>query len=394
MGGAMRLDELGEIARVQDAALDRYVDAARRRLDEPPPVRRRAWRPMLVVAAVAGAAIAIVASRSDDDVQPITFEVGTRPGEPLEPFEAPHDTELAVRFSDHTTVLLAADTRGVVDEVTARGARLRVQRGRVNVSVPPRQNAEWTFAVGPFEVAVTGTRFDVGWDEAAKTFELVMHDGAVRVTGPTLDGGRVVVAGETLRIPLGAPPEPPVDAAVDAPPDVPVPIAPPAPVHRVETPDAAVPVDAHVASWQELAAGGDFKGALAQVHERFDDVLATEGASELTTLGDAARYAGDLSRAQQAYLAVRRRFPAEAATATFALARMAFQAPDDALAVRYLELYLRENPDGAFAREALGRLLEVEIRTHDDAGARQAARRYLALYPTGPHAKLARSVLP
>jgi len=392
----MSLDDLGEIGRVQDAMLDPYVDAARRRLDEPPPVRRRAWRPMLVVAAIAGAAIAVVALRSGGDVQPITFEVGTRPGEPLEPFEAPHDTELAVRFSDHTTVLLAADTRGVVDEVTARGARLRVHRGRVNVSVPPRQNAEWTFAVGPFEVAVTGTRFDVGWDEGAKTFELVMHDGAVRVTGPTLDGGRVVVAGETLRIPLGAPPEPPVDAAVDAPIDAPpvVPVAPPAPVHHVEVVDAAVPVDAHVPSWQELAAGGDFKGAFAQVHDHFDDMFATESASELTTLGDAARYAGDLSRAQQAYLAVRRRFPAEAATATFALARMAFQAPDDALAVRYLALYLRENPDGAFAREALGRLLEVEIRTHDDAGARQAATRYLALYPAGPHAKLARSVLP
>jgi hypothetical protein len=391
----MNLDELAEVGRLQDASLDGYVDAARRRLDAPPPVRRR-WRPLLAVAAIAGAAIAAFVLRSSGGAEPITFEVGARPGEPLEPIEAPHDAELAVRFSDHTTVMLAADTRGVVDEVTSRGARLRVHRGRASVSVPPRQNAEWTFSVGPFEVAVTGTRFDVGWDDAAKTFELVMHDGAVRVTGPTLDGGRVVVAGETLRIPLGAPPEPSVDAAVDAAPDAPpVVLAPPTPVpvHRVESADAAVP-DARVATWQELAAGGDFKGALAQVHDHFDDVLASASAPELTTLGDAARYTGDLSRAQQAYLAVRRRFPADAATATFALARMAFQAPDDALAVRYLDLYLRENPDGAFAREALGRLLEVEIRTRDDAGARRTAARYLELYPAGPHAKLARSVMP
>jgi hypothetical protein len=274
---------------------------------------------------------------------------------------------------------------------------VHVSRGTAAVSVPPHQGEEWTFDVGPFEVAVTGTRFDVGWDETHRVFELVMHDGAVAVTGPTLDGKRVVVAGETLRVPLEEPPAPaiPVDAA---PIDAPVVVAPVEPVHVVVPPraiDAGVaPVDAHVASWQELAANGDFKGALASVHDRFDEILASASSSELTTLGDTARYAGDLARAQQAYLAVRRRFATDAATATFALARMAFQAPDDAMAAKWLDIYLRENPDGAFAREALGRLLEVRVRTHDDAGARAVAARYLRDYPSGPHAKLAHSVVP
>ena len=111
-------------------------------------------------------------------------------------------------------------------------------------------------------------------------------------------------------------------------------------------------------------------------------------------LGDVARYAGDLARSQQAYLAVRQRFPGpDAGSATFALARMAFEAPDDAQAIHWLDVYRRENPDGPLAREALGRLLEVYVRTHDDATARRAARLYLDTYPSGPHAKLARSVL-
>ena len=387
-------DKLGEaIARSQDAAIAGHVDAARRRLDEVP--RRAAWRPLLGVVAVA-AAVAVVVWWPGSEPQPLTFEVGARPGTPLEPIEAPHDAELALRFSDRTTVFLAAQSRGVVDEVTPRGARVHVSRGTAAVSVPPHQGEEWTFDVGPFEVAVTGTRFDVGWDETHRVFELVMHDGAVAVTGPTIDGKRVVVAGETLRVPLEAPPEPTVP--VDAPPiDAPPVVVPIEPVHVVvpAVVDAGIPVviDAHVASWQELAADGDFKGALASVHDRFDAILASATAPELTTLGDTARYAGDLARAQQAYLAVRRRFAADAATATFALARMAFQAPDDAMAMKWLDVYLRENPDGAFAREALGRLLEVRVRTHDDAGAREVGARYLRAYPSGPHAKLAHSVV-
>jgi len=389
-------DKLGDaIARSQDATIGAHVDAARHRFDEVP--RRRpvsSWKPLGVVAVAA--VVAAVVWWPQSEPQPLTFEVGARPGTLLEPLEAPHDAELALRFSDRTTVFLAAQSRGVVDDVTPRGARMRVSRGTAAVSVPPHQGEEWTFDVGPFEVAVTGTRFDVGWDDTHRVFELVMHDGAVAVTGPTIDGKRVVVAGETLRVPLEAPTEPtvPVDAA---PPDAP-PVVSIEPVHVVVplAVDAGVapPIDAYVASWQELAAGGDFKGALASVHDRFDDILASATAPELTTLGDTARYAGDLARAQQAYLAVRRRFAADAATATFALARMAFQAPDDAMAVKWLDVYLRENPDGAFAREALGRLLEVRVRTHDDVSARDVAARYLRAYPSGPHAKLARSVTP
>ncbi|HUJ63745.1 MAG TPA: FecR family protein [Kofleriaceae bacterium] len=399
----MSLDQLGDaIARSQDAAIAASVDAARRRLATPPPRRRRIWLPAL--AAIATLVALVLGVRSYLEPEPITFQVGERPGTPGEPIEAPPAAELQLRFSDSTTVLLAAATRGVVDDVTPRGARVHVERGRAAVSVPPGRNAEWTFDVGPFEIAVTGTRFDVSWDDQAQVFLLVMHDGSVKVRGPTIEDRRVVVAGETLRVPLGpitasAPPRdtgPAADArAIAAATGAPAEVAPPPPPPRAPAPPRAPPDAPPPPSWQDLAAGGDFHAALTAARAGFDATCATASAGDVTALGDVARYAGDLAHAQQAYLAVRRRFPGpDAAAATFALARMAFQAPDDAQAIHWLDTYLREDPDGALAREALGRLLEVYARIHDDAAARRTAQRYLDAYPSGPHAKLARSILP
>jgi outer membrane protein assembly factor BamD (BamD/ComL family) len=102
------------------------------------------------------------------------------------------------------------------------------------------------------------------------------------------------------------------------------------------------------------------------------------------------------ARAVQAYGALRTRFPGtpEAATAAFILGRIAQdQNRDDAHAAGWFGLYLREQPNGELAADALGRLVEASDRMHDEAGAVRAAERYLAAYPTGPHAEYARRVL-
>ena len=394
----MTLDKLGQaIAQSQDPTLAAQVDAARARFDQAAPAARRgrAWIPVIALAAAIALVFGVRARRAPE---PLTFEIGARIGSAGEPIEAPPAEELQLRFSDHTTVLLSSATHGVVDDVTARGARVRLHRGGAAVSVPPGHGAAWTFDVGPFEVAVAGTRFDVSWDDAHQVFLLVMHDGSVKVRGPTIADQRVVVAGETLRVPLGLeiatvelpPPDAAPSSVVVAPEDHGDPVvAEPVSPARAKLPVVRPP------TWQELAASGDFRAALAGVRDHFDGACATASSSDVTMLGDIARYAGDLSRAQQAYLAARRRFPGpESAAATFALARMAFEAPDDAEAIRWLTTYRRENPDGALAREALGRLLELYVRTHDDAAVRRTATLYLDTYPSGPHAKLAHSVLP
>ncbi|MFT3772482.1 MAG: hypothetical protein QM820_44375 [Minicystis sp.] len=60
-------------------------------------------------------------------------------------------------------------------------------------------------------------------------------------------------------------------------------------------------------------------------------------------------------------------------------------------AVRWFETYLSEEPGGALAEQALGRILE--LRKGEGDAARAVAERYLARYPNGAHAALARSLI-
>jgi hypothetical protein len=60
-------------------------------------------------------------------------------------------------------------------------------------------------------------------------------------------------------------------------------------------------------------------------------------------------------------------------------------------AATWFETYLQEEPGGALAEQALGRMLE--IRKRDPGAARATAERYLARYPNGAYAALARSIV-
>ena len=64
-----------------------------------------------------------------------------------------------------------------------------------------------------------------------------------------------------------------------------------------------------------------------------------------------------------------------------------------AQAIQWFSAYLKEQPSGALAREALGRLIEAYQATGDRVSSRAAAERYLKSYPDGPHATLAREAL-
>lgn len=126
----------------------------------------------------------------------------------------------------------------------------------------------------------------------------------------------------------------------------------------------------------------------------FERVCSSSGASDLALLADAARLAGKVPRATAALTALRQRFAGspQAAQAAFTLGRIAFDRRGAyGEAARWFGTYLREAPSGPLTREASGRRLEALFRA-GDASARDAAAQYLARYPGGPHADLARRV--
>jgi transmembrane sensor len=301
-------------------------------------------------------------------------------------------------FSDGSELSLAEGTRARMAEIGADGAHVVVESGRVSAHVTKRSDARWRLSFGPFDVNVTGTRFDVDWNAERQELSVVLREGSVMVGGCVLGDGRPVTAGETLRAscaerryevrPSSAPSlakvEPKRDAAADAPKSE--------PSEALARPAPAAPAP----SWQGLARAGKFSEALAGARARgFAAECASSSEAELRLLADTARLAGDARGAVQAFSALRRRFPggAHSAFAAFELGRLHFdQLGAYHEAVRWLNTYLSEQPSGPLAREALGRLMEAQAKSGNASGARRTAELYLSRYPSGPHQKLARSL--
>jgi TolA-binding protein len=420
----VNLEQLGRlVADDQDARVDGLVnlDAARHRFVNATAGRPASSRPKVVAVAIislaACVALFVLATR---EPAPLTFEVGEqgRIGEIDAWLEASPERSLPIRFSDGSEVRLAPGARGRVTRVAATGATVRMENGRANVSVTKLKHAAWHVSLGPFRVDVTGTRFDVDWDPARDELFLQMHEGSVVVSGCAFGKGRPVVGGEIARASCrdarleistglkGATAkelagEPRVktegrgagqgmlDAGSES-----SDAHPAGELRNGPGAAAGAQVSSTTADWSELLRNGRHAAALdAAEAAGFSSECARASAADLVLLGDAARYTGRLERANEAYQAVRRRFPGHerSAVAAFALGRIAFdQRGDYAGAARWFRTYLGEEPGGRLDRDALGRLMESLSRLGDTTGARTEAARYLEKYPTGPHAEMAR----
>jgi len=425
-----------QIAEAQDEALrgNESVSQARERLlaprDSAQPARSwRAWAAWSAVAAAVACAACFLVWRARPG--PMVFDVGPleaaprgaqgergRPGEWI----AASTGQMPVRFSDGSIVRLEADSRARVVTVTDHGAGIVLERGGAHVDVVHRHGSRWNVQAGPFEVHVRGTTFDVSWDPVRELFSVTLEEGSVTVAGCSLPLERVVAKGETLRArcrdgevvltdpsneespppvqatqPAETPPEPTAVASAEngraaLPPSASASAAPADTVARPSS-DVAPPRPA----WRDLLLAGRYAEALDAADALGLPTLCDHADAEgLAGLGDAARFAGRADDAEFVLRAIRRRFPEDerASVAAFHLGRIAFdQRGAFAEATRWFETYLRERPQGAFSREASGRLIEALDRSGDRSGAIDAARRYLLEYPTGPHAETARSLV-
>jgi transmembrane sensor len=155
------------------------------------------------------------------------------------------------------------------------------------------------------------------------------------------------------------------------------------------------PERAH-ADWLAMARGGRYDEAFrAAETDGIDELCARTSAPNLLLLGDAARLSGHPGAARAIYLAARTRFPGtkSAASAAFYLGRLDLDGKHATSARKWLLAYLDEAPDGPLAPAALGRLLEIQIASHDHRSALALAKQYLDRYPDGPHSAAAEHVL-
>jgi hypothetical protein len=326
---------------------------------------------------------------------------------------APAGRDAALRFDDGSEVALAEGGRARVAETTADGADLLLEEGRADVHVVHRARTRWRVLAGPYTVVVTGTRFVVGWSGARGALQVAMREGTVRVTGPGMREGLALSAPQqldarasdgALAIGSALPPEQVASAlapsAAELAPSAPLPTLPlplpssstaPAPSAATLSNASSAPV---AIRWSALVAAGRYADVLsaakplgaAALERSLDDVQA---------IADAARLGGDPALAEQALLAIRRRFPGtgNATTAAFLIGRLAEEqqkAPGKAR--QWYDRYLAEAPSGAFAADALGRKMLLVDRLDGRASAAPLARDYLARFPKGAYAKSARTI--
>jgi TolA-binding protein len=321
---------------------------------------------------------------------------------------AAHEPELA--FSDGTNIHIMTKARARVLEVGSRGARLVLEDGRAHVHVVHRPGADWQVQAGAFLVHVHGTAFTVGWSASEARFDLQMESGVVSVEGPRSSDTVVLRAGQALSVrPDGsrvvsatlptpgtrvssspAPESSPPPAEATAP--LTAPDATPRPVTPRLLPSGAQPR----ARWSERLADGDAAGIVAEAQRRgVASVLAAGSSEDLAALADAARFQMQDRLARRVLLTQRERFPAtlRAKEASFLLGRLADGRggrASDALA--WYDRYLHEAPTGAYAAEAMGRMMMVLERQQRIDEARAVATTYLRRFPQGVYARAARGV--
>jgi hypothetical protein len=369
--------------------------------------RRRA---ALVVAFAAVGLIAIGAGTWWRTPAPLRFQIGAgERGRAGDWIVAGEGAPVPLRFADGTELVLMPGTRSLVSGID-EAPRVVVAQGRVRASVIPRASRHWRLQAGPFEVIVTGTKFDLDWQAEGERLSIVLREGKVLVSGPVVGHQRAVSAGETLRVstdgamtvaaeagPLATARDDAAPAAVEAPAgNVVVRRHDPLPAPRRPAQAAAEKAaEAPAPSPFALARANRYAEALAAAEQQgFERLCRSAGAADLVALGDAARLAGNPDRAQVAYTAVRARFDGPlAAQVAFLLGRLSlYERREYAAAARLFDAYLREQPDGPYAREAAGLRAEALDLAGDHAAARSAAASYLARFPDGPFAPRARTL--
>jgi len=152
------------------------------------------WAPALAAGLAAAAFFVIPVLRT----QPLGYELSGTYAARDDGFETPGTGTATARFTDGTSIAVGEHSAAHVRARTRAGATIRLDRGRASFAVVHRPGAKWNVEVGPFEIAVTGTEFDVHWSDDHQGFEVVMKSGTVVVRGSLTGAGIPLHAGQRL----------------------------------------------------------------------------------------------------------------------------------------------------------------------------------------------------
>lgn len=374
---------------------------------------RRAWRTRVMVmrSATVGALLAIAAGiyLLLPATRPQALMVDVLNGSVTPSGHVDGNTRgTTLRFSDGTRLALAEQARARVAAITAHGAELELERGKVSVHVVPLPGSRWALRAGAHRVNVTGTVFDLEFDPEDQSFSLELETGSVSVSGPLIDGELRLKAGERLqlrptegvrvsaRTPRELAPERALGGSILEPSDA----VAPAEVSPDEPPSTSVAQKSlatrRADDWRRRVAAGQFDEVISRAERRgLARVYETAELEELEALADAARYLRRNDVALAALEALRARFASSRAArgAAFFLGRIEEDRNSKAKALAHYARYLAENPNGAYAAHALGRKLVIIVARDGAQHARAVAREYVKRFPNGPHATIARNTL-
>jgi TolA-binding protein len=377
----------------------RFVDYVATREINRAPARRMNWLAGVRRLSIGlGGAAAVAAAVLVWLHLPISFQVDSDAatsaiaGNAGDLIEANAVVPTAVRFSEGSSIVLERGGRLRVLSLASDGARVLVEKGAADVAIAHRRApGKWRFEAGPVTVDVTGTRFRVDWNPEDRSFGLDLKEGSVVIGGDCLPTPRRIQRGDNVRITCGPKTTMLAKAEVSAPLAAEIKVTPARTVaHREAHP-------ANDVDWRALVAAGRYaEGVHAAERAGWGRVCRSANAVELLALADAARLSDQTSRAVEALLALRQRFPGStsAATGAFSLGRLAFERRRAySEAARWFATYLDEQPRGPLMGDAVGRLMEARHRAGDGPAARRDAERYLQRFPEGPYAGTARAIL-
>ena len=402
--GPDRDSDRPEIARKIAAAQDRMVDSlnatrvhrgarfvanATRR---PRPQRRVVW--IAMGAAVAGAVLVVVVGAWPSSGPVGAVDQVDRVDQVAQGASTPGPSGARrVALTAGGSLEIAAGSVASVQSPKGKPVRVVLEAGALAVDSAQVSRRPVDVEAGPFRVHSEDSQASIAWDPVAETLTVDVAGGSMVVESVTLGTQQTIVAGDSVtlsavKVTRSATVERPREAGDSALDSDPVP-EPKSSSTRTRPSRAS--------TWRSLASKGKHGAALqAAIEEGFGRLTRTASATDLLALARTARYGHDSKRAKQALQAVRKRFTKTSAAgrAAYALGRVAFDSDHDhRAAARWFATYLAEQPKGALAKEALGRLIEAERRSGASGAARSHARRYLDSYPDGPHADIARAAL-